>query len=417
MPSRLRWLAIAVFALANALNFMDRQMLAALAPQLMQEFHITAAGYGDVIFAFSICYALVAPLAGLLIDRVGLTTGSTLAVGLWSLAGMATGWTRSLGGLIACRAALGAAESAGIPATGKASAVYLPPRERALGSAVFQVGLTIGAIASPLIAQFVARAWGWRSAFVFVGALGLFWIPLWLIVSRRVPRVRESAFAASMPARAVLRDRRYWALLAANVLLMSVYSLWVNWTTVFLVKVHAMPQAQANYSLAWIPPIFATAGGLFGGWLTLRWSRGAADVTAARLRVILLGSVLLLAGALVPLMPSPQLATVFICLSFFACVASSVNIYALPLDLFGARSAGFTVAGLTSVYGLLQGVFSSVVGRVVDSYGFTPVCLAVAVLPLASWGILRMALGQPGGQGPGQSARQMTPGHRASRVP
>jgi len=93
-------------------------------------------------------------------------------------------------------------------------------------------------------------------------------------------------------------------------------------------------------------------------------------------------------------MPSPQLATVFICLSFFACVASSVNVYAIPLDLFGVRSAGFTVAGLTSVYGLLQGVFSSVVGRVVDHWGFTPVCLTVAVLPMASWLILRAALGE-----------------------
>ena len=49
MTSRLRWLAIAVFALANALNYMDRQILAALAPQIKQEFHISNAGYGDVL--------------------------------------------------------------------------------------------------------------------------------------------------------------------------------------------------------------------------------------------------------------------------------------------------------------------------------------------------------------------------------
>jgi len=392
MTSRLRWLAIAIFALANALNFMDRQILAALAPQLMQEFYLSNSGYGDVLLAFSLCYALSAPLAGLLIDRIGLTKGSSLAVGIWSLAGMATGWTSSLGGLMACRAALGVGEAGGVPATGKASAVYLPPRERALGSAVFQIGLTVGAVASPLLAESISRVYGWRSAFVFIGALGFVWIPLWWFVSRRVPREGEAASAPSTPAREILRDRRYWALLAANVLLMSVYSLWVNWTTVFLVQVHHMPQQQANYHLAWIPPVFATAGGLFGGWLTLRWSRGQSDVTPARLRVILIGSALLLAGALVPFMPTPELATAFICLSFFACVASSVNIYALPLDLFGAGSAGFAVSGLTSVYGLLQGVFSSATGRVVDRYGFTPVCFAVALLPMTSWLVLHLAL-------------------------
>ena len=393
--NRLRWLAISVFALANALNFMDRQILAALAPQLMGEFHISAAGYGDVIFAFSICYALAAPLAGLLIDRVGLNLGASLSVGFWSLAGMATGWTSSLAGLTACRAALGAGEAGGVPATGKASALYLPPRERALGSAVFQVGLTLGAIAAPLAAETLARLYGWRMAFVAVGALGFFWIPLWLMVSRRVPCQSVGAAEPSLPAGRVLADRRYWAMLASNVLLMSVYSLWVNWTTVFLVRVHQLPQQTANYRLAWIPPIFATAGGLVGGWLTLRWSAGQSDVTPARLRVILAGALLLLGGAAVPLMPTPALATALICLSFFACVAASVNIYALPLDVFGTRSAAFAVSGLTGVYGLLQGVFSSAVGRVVDGYGFLPVCVGVSVLPMASWLVLKLAL-RPG---------------------
>ena len=85
MTSRLRWLAIAVFALANALNYMDRQILAALAPQIKQEFHITNAGYGDVPSP-SPSATRFAPLAGLLIDRIGLTAGSSLAVGVWSLA-------------------------------------------------------------------------------------------------------------------------------------------------------------------------------------------------------------------------------------------------------------------------------------------------------------------------------------------
>ncbi|MBI4890181.1 MAG: MFS transporter [Acidobacteria bacterium] len=392
MTSRLRWAAIGVFALANALNFMDRQILAALAPELMREFQITAAGFGDVLLAFSLVYALAAPVAGLLIDRVGLPAGASVAVGFWSLAGMATGWTSSLGGLTACRALLGLGESGGVPATGKASALYLPPRERALGSAVFQGGLTLGAVLAPLLAQLLSRSYGWRSAFVVLGAAGFLWIPLWWTVHKRVPHAPETRNETQVPVRQILRDRRYWALLASNALLMSVYSLWVNWTTLFLVQAHHLTQAQANYRLAWVPPIFATAGGVFGGWLTLRWSGGAEDVTPARMRAILAGSLLLLGGAAVPFMPTPGLAVAFICLSYFACVASSVNIYALPLDLFGSSSAGFAVSGLTSVYGLLQGVFSAIAGRVVDRYGFTPLCVVVALLPMASWLVLHLAL-------------------------
>jgi len=414
----LRWLAIAVIALSSSLNFLDRQVLAALAPQLMREFRITAAQYGDVIFAFSLCYALAAPLAGLFIDRLGLRLGTTLAVAGWSLAGLTTGLTSTLGQLTVCRSVLGIAEAGGIPGTGKACAIYLKPQERAIGSGITQMGLSFGAVVAPILAETCSRTWGWRSAFMVAGGLGFAWIPLWIWISGRAgqvslreneqmaggrtesegrsgdrPRTWRSAppKAAPITAGAILSDPRYWAILAANVLSMLAYSLWVNWTTVFLVRVHHMPQHLANTQLAWIPPVFASAGGLFGGWLAMRWYNGK-NILQARMKAVLTSAVVLLATALVPLAPTAGLATALICLSFFACVLGSVNIYSLPLDIFGSSHAAFAVSGLTSVYGLLQGVFSSVAGRVVDAQGFAPLCVAVALCPLGAWLVLRVAL-------------------------
>lgn len=425
----IRWIAIAVIALSSSLNFLDRQVLAALAPQLMREFRITAAQYGDVIFAFSICYALAAPLAGLFIDRLGLRVGTSLAVAGWSLAGLTTGLTSTLGQLTVCRSVLGVAEAGGIPGTGKACAIYLKPQERAIGSGITQMGLSFGAIVAPILAETCSRIWGWRSAFMVAGGLGFAWIPLWLWVSGRAGRVnlegesadtetkgrpggqprtwRSAPLSEAQPvtAGAILSDPRYWAILAANVLSMLAYSLWVNWTTVFLVRVHHMPQHLANTQLAWIPPVFASAGGLFGGWLAMRWFDGK-NILQARMKAILTSAVVLLATALVPLAPSAGLATALICLSFFACVLGSVNIYSLPLDIFGSSRAAFAVSGLTSVYGLLQGAFSSIAGRVVEAQGFAPLCIAVALCPMGAWLILRLALrlelrsSTPGGMRP-----------------
>ena len=60
---------------------------------------------------------------------------------------------------------------------------------------------------------------------------------------------------------------------------------------------------------------------------------------------------------------------------------------------YGGAQCGFCSPGfIVSAYGLLQGVFSSIAGRVVDSYGFTPLCLTVSVLPLTSWLVLHLAL-------------------------
>jgi len=140
---------------------------------------LTNAQYGWITSAFNLTYAVSAPLAGMLIDSLGLNRVISFAVGLWSCAGIATGFTRGLGGLVGCRAVLGVAEAAGIPAAGKAIHKYLLPGERALGNAVNQAGVSLGQIVAPVLATWIAVRSGWRAAFIVTGVLGLAWIPLW----------------------------------------------------------------------------------------------------------------------------------------------------------------------------------------------------------------------------------------------
>ena len=131
-PVPWRWTAIFVFTLAATLSFLDRQLLAALAPTLKSEFSLSNMQYGMLVSAFQLVYALTAPLSGLFVDRVGLNVGSSIAIVVWSLAGAATGLTRSFGGLLLCRMGLGLGESANMPASAKAGASYLEPAEYGL---------------------------------------------------------------------------------------------------------------------------------------------------------------------------------------------------------------------------------------------------------------------------------------------
>src|SRR5215467_2499998 len=110
--SRLRWLAIGVFVLSTSLNYIDRQLLAALAPTLKSEFHLNNAQYGQVQSVFALAYACVAPFAGWFVDAVGLTIGTSISVVVWSLASAATALFTSFAGLLGCRTVLGAAEAA-----------------------------------------------------------------------------------------------------------------------------------------------------------------------------------------------------------------------------------------------------------------------------------------------------------------
>ena len=384
-----RWVAMFVFTLASSLSFLDRQVLAALAPQLQTEFQLSSQQYGYIVSAFSLCYALASPVAGVAIDRIGLNLGISISIGLWSLAGIATGFVSGFAGLLGCRAWLGAAESGGLPASGKAAALYLLPRERALGAAFGQIGISIGMIGAPVLATGVALRYGWRTAFIVAGVLGFVWIPLWLAVSRWIPRNEVPASPGMQGFRDMAADRRLWGLMAANILCMTIYSLWMTWTTVFLVKERGLSQAEANLRFAWIPPLFAALGGLAGGAMSMRLVRSGVQLSAARFRVILIGAIALLVTAITPHLPTTELATAAICWSFFWCVALSVNLYSLPLDYFGASRAATGVAALTAAYGLMQTVLSPAVGAMVDRYGFSPVCAGLAVLPLAACGVLR----------------------------
>ncbi len=268
---------MSVFAIASLLNYLDRALLNALAPSIKAEFRLDDVHFGWIVSAYSLTYALTSPLLGILMDRAGLNAVIAAAVGIWSAAGAATGLSRGLTGLLGCRAVLGLGEAAGIPAVAKAGGIYLPPQERALGSALSQVGLSVGGVLAVLVGTPLALKYGWRFPFLVTGLFGLLWIPLWLAVSRKVPATYENRTAKFT----VWWDPRLIALIAANILWMGLYSLWSNWTTLYLTEVQKLTLAESQY-YSWIAPIASNLGAFSAdGWRgaafetdVTRWRRG-----------------------------------------------------------------------------------------------------------------------------------------------
>ena len=386
---RLRWLAVSVFVLSSSLNYLDRSLLAALAPAIKDEFRIDDEGFGYLVAAFSLAYALSSPLTGIALDRFGLNRVAMVMVGTWSAISAFTGMTRNYVQLVACRIGLGVAESGGIPAVAKMGALYLPADQRALGSALGQVGLTLGGTLAPLVGVGLAVKYGWRFPFLLTGVIGLLWIPLWWLVARRIPPA-EPTHSDNWEGSGPL-DKRLVLLVAANVMWMTIYSLWTNWTTLYLQRVHHLTLGQtAKY--AWIPPIASNLGGFLGGWLALRWIRQGRAAVPARLRVILLSALGGLFTLLVPLAPGPGWGIAAISVGYFWTLAGSVNIYTIPIDLYGAAQAGRAIAALVFAFGLLQTVISPVIGHLVKTVGYGPVCWMVALPPLLAWAILRFGL-------------------------
>jgi ACS family hexuronate transporter-like MFS transporter len=370
---------------------MDRQVLSAAGPRVKAEFHLSNTDFGFLISAFALAYALAAPFVGWLLDWLGLETGIVLSVALWSFSAFLCGISRSYGQLVGGRIFLGIWESAGIPAAGKLNAIYLEPKDRATGAAMTQIGLALAGVGAPLL---VAIFVGWRSPFFVCAALGVAWIPVWMWVRRTVqpwqtvaPRKQSGGFG-------ILRERRLILLALANVLWMVGYTFWSNWITIYYVQTFKLTTAEAS-GFVWFPPVASMVGGFAGGWLSRRAiGRGMPDVKA-RVYACLISAIGCFVTLAVPFFGSPLWALIPISLSYFAILAGSVNIYAMPLDIWGGERAGMALAALGFAYGLMQTVISPVIGWLVDHVGFTPVCWMVALGPILAWTLLRQTVSEP----------------------
>src|SRR5438094_714776 len=177
---RVRWTVCALLFAATTINYIDRQVLGILAPDLQQQIGWNELQYGYIVSAFQAAYALGLAFAGRLMDKLGTRIGYALAVAVWSVAAMTHGLATSAVTFGAARFGLGLGESGNFPAAIKTVAEWFPKSERALATGIFNSGTNIGAIIAPLVVPWIALNLGWRWAFVLTGAIGFAWVVLWL---------------------------------------------------------------------------------------------------------------------------------------------------------------------------------------------------------------------------------------------
>lgn len=174
-----RFYVLAVLILVYMLNFLDRQIIGILGPRLIEEFGLKDSEFGllgGIAFA-SVYSTLAIPLAWLAdrFSRVWIMTGA-LAVwsGFTALCGTATSFTQ----LFLYRMGVGVGEAGGVAPAYSLIADYFPPNQRARALAGFAFGIPLGTAAGTLVGGLLAAEYGWRTAFIVVGLLGVLLAPL-----------------------------------------------------------------------------------------------------------------------------------------------------------------------------------------------------------------------------------------------
>src|ERR1700722_18889620 len=180
-----RWVICALLLFGTTKNYMDRNVLGVLNKTLQHDLGWSEIDFSNLVIAFQAAYAAGMLLTGRLIDKLGTRLGYALAMIFWSLASMGTALGNSLTSFAVSRAALGFGEGAVFPASIKAVAEWFPKKERALATGIFNAGTSFGAMLAPLVVPWLNARWGWRGAFVGIGALGFVWLALWLLIYRK----------------------------------------------------------------------------------------------------------------------------------------------------------------------------------------------------------------------------------------
>jgi MFS family permease len=171
------------------LNFLDRQLLGVLAKPIKDSLHITDGQLGLIGgFYFACFYCFIAIPVGWFADRTDRVTVVSLACAIWSGATAACGFAATYPQLVAARMTVGFGEAGGVPPSYAIITDTFPPGKRGFALGVYNFGPPAGAALGIAFGGWIAIAYGWREAFVTIGAIGIVTAILVRLILRDPPR-------------------------------------------------------------------------------------------------------------------------------------------------------------------------------------------------------------------------------------
>jgi ACS family hexuronate transporter-like MFS transporter len=395
----------ALLFFASTINYVDRQVIGILEKDLRIIIGWSPIDYGNIVAAFNAAYALGLLVSGRLIDRFGTKVGYSLAIVVWSLAGMAAALARTPFGFGTARAALGVGEAANFPAAIKTVAEWFPKKERALTTGIFNAGTNVGAIVAPLTVPWIFINWGWQWAFILTGALGFVWLLFWLPIYRKPedhPRLASAELAyiqsdppdppgKRIPWIQLVPHRQTTAFAIGKFMTDPVWWFYLYWIPSFLREKHGLDLSSVGLPLI-IIYLIADLGSVGGGWLSSSYIKHGWSINRARKTAMLVCAL-----AVLPIIFMPYVANLWLAVLLFGLAAAahqgwSANIFTTSSDMFPRRAVG-SVVGVGGMAGAIGGAIMAVTtGVILDRTGGNYMLIFFGVGPayLIALGIIHL---------------------------
>jgi len=305
---RYSYYALSVLTLVNFLNYIDRQVLPAVAPAIQRDLGLTDTEIGAMEAALLLSFTVLAPVFGWLGDRYSRARLMAIAAVIWSIATGLAAWVdrwpilppalkfnlpffgvvalSSVAlGLCGVRTLVGVGESSYSTITPTLIADYFPRQKRATVLGVFQAAIPMGFALGYVLGAVLAHYFGWRIAFMLVGAPGMvIAIFVWRLKepergARDLPienpandEVNESVVMESwwQTTRRILTTRDWLLSTAGYSALTFVLGAFATWATLMLARDKQMSETAAAVALGVVTLLAGATGTFGGGWIADR---------------------------------------------------------------------------------------------------------------------------------------------------
>lgn len=402
MIGRYRWRICALCFFATTINYVDRQVLGVLAPELQRVIGWNEIEYSNLVNAFQAAYAIGLLVAGGFMDRVGTRIGYAVAIGVWSVATVGTALVHTVLGFGVARFVLGIGESGNFPASIKTVAEWFPKKERALATGIFNSGANIGAVVAPIVVPWLTVHYGWQAAFLVTGSLSALWLIPWLIMYRppqQHPRLSKAELnyilsdppepSEKIPWVKLLAHRQTWAFVIGKFMTDPIWWFIMFWLPKFLNSRYGLSLTELGWPLV-IVYNMSTIGSVAGGWLSARFLKHGWTMNRSRKTAMLICAL-----TVTPIMFAATASHLWMAVALVGLATAShqgwsANLFTLPSDMFPKRAVG-SVVGIGGFGGAIGGmVIATFTGFVLQFTGsYVPMFIIAGTVYLIALAIIQ----------------------------
>jgi ACS family hexuronate transporter-like MFS transporter len=437
---KFRWTICGLLFFATTVNYLDRQVLSLLAPDLSAEFGWTNTDYANITAVFQFAYAISMLFAGRIIDKLGTKAGYVWSIIIWSIGAIMHAYAIAIGtaasnvltwvglaavpvsilGFMISRTVLALGEAGNFPAAIKATAEYFPKKERSFATGIFNSGANVGAILAPLTVPWIATNWGWQAAFMLIGAIGFIWMLLWISIYNKPSRQKrlsqpELEYINSDSRDTIAADeltgakekvswirllsyKQTWAFAFGKFMTDGVWWFFLFWLPKYLEAQYGMVKTDVMLPLAVLYSM-TMVGSIGGGWFPMYFIRKGYTPYDGRMKAMFFIALIpLLVLAAQPLGHITfWIPVILIGIGASAHQAWSANIFTTVSDMFPKKAIG-SVIGIGGMAGGIGGVLiSKLGGALFDHYkslghiqtGYTIMFAICAVAYLIAWIVMK----------------------------